>query len=74
MSAMAMTTKDLLLLRRSDATLFKNARIHLRVFVRFSAVLIILTALIAPDCCLTRSHVHDGYLDGLGSICFSRAT
>ena len=71
MSASTMTTSDLDYFLPSDATLFKH--VPMQGLVRFSVALIILTALIAPDCCLTRSHVHGGRLDGLGPLCFSRA-
>jgi hypothetical protein len=73
MFALTMTTSDLGLLSPRDATSFKSTRFHVRVLVRFSVALITLTALIAPDCCLTRSHAHGGYLDWFGPICFSRA-
>jgi hypothetical protein len=73
MSVSTMTTTDLGLLARGDASLLKSMRIPLRVLARSFAALTILTALFAPDCCLTRSHVHSGDLDGLGPVCFSRA-
>jgi hypothetical protein len=73
MSALTMTTGDLGPLSPHVAISLKSARIPLRVLARSFAALIILTALIAPDCCLTGSHAHGAALDGFASICFSRA-
>jgi hypothetical protein len=73
MYALTMTTSDLGSLSPNVEASLKSARIHLRVLARSFAALIVLTALIAPDCCLTGSHVHGADLDGFGRVCFSRA-
>ena len=73
MYALTMTTCDLGLLSPNIETSLKSARIRLRVLSRSFAALIVLTALITPDCCLTGSHVHGTDLDGFGRVCFSRA-
>jgi hypothetical protein len=73
MSALTMTTGDLWPLSPHVAISVKSARIPLWVFARSLAALVILTALVAPDCCLTGSHAHGADVDGSGPICFSRA-
>jgi hypothetical protein len=73
MSALTMTTSDLGLLSPHVAISLRNARIPLRIPAWSFAALIILTAIIAPNCCLTGSHAHGADLDGFGPICFSRA-
>jgi hypothetical protein len=73
MTTLTMTTSDLGLLSPRDAASLKSARGLLRVLARSFAALIVLTALVAPDCCLTGSHVHSADLDGFGPVCFSRA-
>jgi hypothetical protein len=73
MSALTMTTNDLGLLSPHVAISLKNARIPSRVLARSFAALIVLTALIAPDCCLAGSHAHGADRDGFVPICFSRA-
>jgi hypothetical protein len=73
MSALTMTTNDLGLLSPHVAISLKNARIPSRVLARSFAAAIVLTSLIAPDCCLTGSHAHGADLDGFGPLCFSRA-
>ena len=73
MSALTLTTSDFGLLSPHDAISLKSARIPSRVLARSFAALIVLTAIIAPDCCLTGSHAHGADLDGFGPICFSRA-
>ena len=73
MSTLTMTTSDLGPLSPHAAISLKSARIPLRILMNSFAALIILTALIAPDCCLTGSHAHGADLDGFGPICFSRA-
>ena len=73
MAALTMTTSDLGLLSPRLATSLKSARAPLSVLARSFAALIVLTALIAPDCCLIRSHVHGADLEGFAPICFSRA-
>jgi hypothetical protein len=73
MTTLTLMTSDLDLLSPHVAVSLKSARIPLRVLARSFAALIILTALIAPDCCLTGSHVHSADLDGFGPVCLSRA-
>jgi hypothetical protein len=73
MSVLTMTTSDLGLLSPHVAISLKSARIPLRVLARSFAALIVLTALIAPDCCLTGSHVHGADLDGFVPVCLGRA-
>jgi hypothetical protein len=73
MSALTMTTSDLGLLSPHVAISLNSARIPLRVITRSFAALIVLTALIAPDCCLSGSHADGADLDGFGPVCFSRA-
>jgi len=73
MSALTMTTSDLGLLSPRDATSLERARSLLRVLARSFAALIVLTALVAPDCCLTGSHAHGADLGGFAPVCFSRA-
>jgi hypothetical protein len=72
MSALTMTTGDLGPLSLRVAASLKSARIALPGLARCFAALIVLTALIAPDCCLTGSHAHGPGLDGFGPVCFSR--
>jgi hypothetical protein len=45
----------------------------LQALARSFAALIVLTALVAPDCCLTQSHDHGADPDGFGPTCFSHA-
>jgi hypothetical protein len=73
MSTLTMTSSDLGMLSPHVAISLKSARIPLRVLTRAFAALIALTALIAPDCCLTGSHAHGADLGGFGPMCFSRA-
>jgi hypothetical protein len=73
MSVLTTTTSDPDLLSPHVAISLKSARIPLLVLARSFAALIVLTALIAPDCCLTGSHAHGAGLDGFGPVCFSRA-
>jgi hypothetical protein len=72
MSTLTMTTSDLGLLSPHVVISLESARIPLRVLARSFAALIVLTALIAPDCCLTGSHALGADLDGIGPVCFSR--
>jgi hypothetical protein len=73
MSVLTMTASDFGPLSPHVATSLKGARIPLPILARSFAALIVLTALIAPDCCLTGSHAHGAGLDGFGPVCFSRA-
>ena len=73
MSALTMTPGDLGLLPSRAATSLNSVRISSRLLARSFAALIVLVALIAPDCCVTGSHVHGADLDGFGPTCFSRA-
>jgi hypothetical protein len=73
MYALTTTTSDLGPLSPNIEASLKSARVHSRVLARSFATLIVLTALITPDCCLTGSHVHGADLDGFGRVCFSRA-
>jgi len=73
MSALTMTTSNLGLLSPRVAISLKSGRIPLPVLARYFAALIVLIALVSPDCCLTGSHVHGVDLDGFAPICFSRA-
>jgi hypothetical protein len=71
MITLTMTTSDLGLLSPRDAALLKSAHSFLWVLARSFAALIVLTALLAPDCCLTGTHVHSANPGGFGPICFS---
>jgi hypothetical protein len=73
MPALTMTMSDLRLLSPHAAFSLKSSRILLRVLTWSFAALIVLTALITPDCCRTGSHAHGADLDGFGPVCFSRA-
>jgi hypothetical protein len=73
MSALTLTTSDLGLAPPHVAISLRSARIPLRVVARTFAALIVLTALVAPDCCLTGPHAHGADLDGFAPVCFSRA-
>jgi hypothetical protein len=73
MSTLTMTPSDLGLLSPHVVISLESARIPLRVLARSFAALIVLTALIAPDCCLTGSHVHGADLDGFVPVCLGRA-
>jgi hypothetical protein len=71
MMTLTMTTSDLGLLWRCDAASLKRAHSFFRVLARSLAALLVLTALLAPDCCLTGTHVHSANPGGFGPICFS---
>ena len=73
MSELTMTTGDLGPLSPHAAISLRSARVPLRVLARSFAAIIVLTALIAPDCCLTGSHAHGADFDGFAPLCFSRA-
>ena len=73
MSELTMTASDLGLLSPRVATSLRRPRIPLQVLAKSVAALIVLAALVAPDCCLNGSHVHGADLDGFGPTCFSRA-
>jgi hypothetical protein len=73
MYALTMTTSDLGPLSPNIEASLESARVTLRVLARSFAALIVLSALIAPDCCLTGSHVHGADLDGFGRVCLNRA-
>jgi hypothetical protein len=73
MSALVVTKSDLGLLSPHVGIPLKSASIPLRFLARSLAAMIVLIALIAPNCCLTGSHAHGADLDGFGTICFNRA-
>ncbi len=73
MSTLAITTGDLGLLSPRFEAASGGGPILSQVLARTFAALIILTALVSPDCCLSGRHAHGADLDGLGSVCFKRA-
>lgn len=73
MLALTMTTSDLHLLSTRDVASLKTAGTPLQVLIKSLAALIVLTALIAPDCCLRGSHAHGADFDGFAPVCFTGA-
>ena len=73
MSTSTISMGNLGLSSQSDVASLENVHAPFRVFAGSFAALIILIALVAPDCCLTGSHVHSADLDGFGPVCSSRA-